>query len=297
MKRRASATKSNGQYNAYDIEQLSYQERKKTEPVGQLVEIGEKFEIVHRFCSGFNVLDAAYFLTAGHCISKYGCYNFDYSSPVPNDKSVVNFGYEGTRYRYSGVGRNSACDYRVGCDNRMNDLRYVREGEFAFVRHIIAHGFCNEKALDYGVLKLDPSAASFGSLELSNEDIYSWKPVRLYHHPEGRPKKFSDGNIVNVLTYGFSHSAHTAGGSSGCPVIASDTSEVIGIHVQGNKDDQLSNVAISSREIVKNAYESDERWVSRYLNKFGFFANSISIVDIGSKDYPIMPYEKPGCSC
>ena len=52
-----------------DVRELGEEYNWAIKPVGQLVNVGERGELQFRFCSGFNISDKGYFLTAGHCIS------------------------------------------------------------------------------------------------------------------------------------------------------------------------------------------------------------------------------------
>ena len=65
---------------------------------GQIIEVGERGEIIDRLCSGFNI-SSNYFLTAGHCFG-LGCfseetskvyfvnYNYQYSSEEEKSDTI-----------------------------------------------------------------------------------------------------------------------------------------------------------------------------------------------------------------
>ncbi len=233
-----------------------------TNPVGQIIELGERREIISRFCSGFNILGGGYFLTAGHCITSTSsaamCIAFDADSAVGQGKCVVNFGYD-------------ACQYGI-TDTRTSALKFVTDGRYSSILRVVDHGYCGSNQLDYAILQLEPNSASFGTLELSSESPDIDNQILVVHHPEGYAKQYSTGDITHYdqEPQTFGHSAHTEGGSSGAPIISQTTSEVIGVHVRGNPE-QTAHTAVTSRSIVEDAHQRGRYWVNSYLSKFGLF--------------------------
>ena len=60
--------------------------------------------------------------------------------------------------------------------------------------------------------------------ELKNKNIY------IVQFPLGKSMHYSNGEIINIDKYEFSHKASTEPGSSGSPVFLEQTTKVIGIH-------------------------------------------------------------------
>jgi V8-like Glu-specific endopeptidase len=232
-------------------------------PVGQIVELGEKGEIVNRFCSGFNVNRGQYFLTAGHCISSaFGepvCFSDDSRSPIPNGRCAVSFGYEAPEMRLY--------------DGRMVNLSVP---EYVFrITETVSHGYCKPAQTDYGVLKLAPGAEKWGSLEFANYSPSIGHPIVIIHHPKGIPKRLSEGKITSyTLKHScFIYNAATHGGSSGAPVLSNVDGKVLGVHVAGNEATQQTNTAVSMSTILTSTKKS-------HYEFFGYSSPSISSLNV-----------------
>lgn len=228
-------------------------------PVGQIVEIGERAEVVFRFCTGFNILQGQYFFTAGHCMSSDGvCHVYDPQHPMSRNRCVVNFGYEMCRTGLQ--------------DTRIQGIEYLHDGYYSRILGKVDQGQCTSMNLDYGVLKLSPESAQFGSLEFSNELVVPNKTgVLLVHHPEGYPKQYGVGQVTRHDNQFLVHSAHTKGGSSGAPVISTQSGGVVGVHVSGDGTTQQHNSAVMVSQIVQDAYRENKKWVTPYLRQFGIY--------------------------
>jgi len=251
-------------YNTSSTCHLNQQYDWLVNPVGQIVEIGDRREIKHRLCTGFNI--GSYFLTAGHCIStgydQPVCYTYDVKSPLLQGRCVVNFGYE-------------MCDLNVP-DTRSQDTESLTDGQYSTIQRIVDQGHCNTGNYDYGVLQLSPDSGRFGSLKLSNESINIGKKVTLVHHPEGNPKQYSSGQVHHLNQGRFFHTAHTMGGSSGAPVVSNDSCKVIGVHVAGDGTTQRYNNAVPIKEIVETAFDNNQSWAKPYYKEFGLFTRARS---------------------
>ena len=66
--------------------------------------------------------------------------------------------------------------------------------------------------------------------ELKNKKIY------IIQFPEGKELSYSFGKIYNIKQYEFSHLSSTKKGSSGSPIFLENSSLVIGIHKNTNKN-------------------------------------------------------------
>lgn len=225
-----------------------------TGPVGQLVELGAKCEIIHRFCTGFNINGGAHFLTAGHCTNSGG-YVCDVADRITAGRCFVNFNYE-----MCGLGID---------DTRIKSLQKCVDGCYHEVKRTLSQGFCGSESLDYCILQLDPTSGKHGSLGLSSEKLAKALDVLLVHHSEGHPKQYSTGQISDIYPDMFSYSANTMKGSSGAPVISCKTGGVIGVHVIGDEFTQQGNSATMISSIVKVAHQAKQSWVVPQLQKFG----------------------------
>ena len=255
---------SNTAYNISEVFKYKPTYNWISNPVGQIVKIGDREEILHGFCSGFNIGDG-YFLTAGHCLSSDNvCYIFD--SSVNLDSLRISFNHE-----FSIIGHGQIISKR----EIKNELLPIR---------VVDHGSCNvsfgtavdsNKPSDYAVFKLDPRAAQYGELKIDTALPNVKEDIVLAHHPAGTHKKISFGKIKSVKKEMVNHTAFTLGGSSGCPVALKSNRNVVAVHVAGSVDniklpDQKEHYGITIEEIVKVAHKNKKAWI----NSFNFFGNS-----------------------
>ncbi len=254
--------------------QLDAQHEWMTKPVGQLVKIGEREEIIQRFCSGFNISSTnGYFLTAGHCLNTSNnevCY---LNNPDFNSKEIrVSFTYE--------------CEKNTG-----QGSCYVSEKEPTYkINNVITQGYCNyniAERLDYAVLQLAPDAARYKGLQLSMSIPKNEHRIAVVQHPAGKHKQISTGIIQPSQNEGLiNHTAHTLGGSSGSPVISLEENKVVAIHVAGSLSpatkmkDQKNHYAVPIKNIIETEKKNGKTWI----NNIGLFRqpnrNSNGVVNI-----------------
>ena len=67
-----------------------------------------------------------------------------------------------------------------------------------------------------------------------NNINYINKRIYIPQFPDGLKLSVSEGKIINIKNYELIYDASTEDGSSGSPILLKDTTEVIGIHKQGN---------------------------------------------------------------
>ena len=60
------------------------------------------------------------------------------------------------------------------------------------------------------------------------------KRICITQFPKGKDLCFSEGDIIRIKNYELAYNATTDKGSSGSPIFLKNTTEVIGIHKQGN---------------------------------------------------------------
>ena len=97
-----------------------------------------------------------------------------------------------------------------------------------------------------------------------NKDIY------IVQFPGGKIS-YSEGKIKDIKYFEITHSASTKKGSSGSPIILKNTTEVIGIHKQGNKRRE-ENYGTSIDSIInflnegKLIHKSSDYYIGNMLN-------------------------------
>ncbi len=257
------------------------------EPVGQIVKVGARGEIQARFCSGFNIAENGYFLTAGHCMSDEGvCY--DNGFPPSLRDTRISF------------------EYQCMPNNDLRVCNVVTKERTHVIKRIVGQGYCNyngSSQLDYSVLWLEPSASKYGYLSLSTKKPEVNDQVVCVQHPNGQPKQYSNGIVQAVYPQSnlIDHTAHTYPGSSGSPVVSLAGKKAVAVHVSGSVNsnkvpDQLHHYAVPTKRILTAAIAKQESWPE----KVGIFSqrnnrrdSDIRIDDAGHN--PRRP--KPGGCC
>ncbi len=92
--------------------------------------------------------------------------------------------------------------------------------------------------LDYAILRVQGNPArDFGTVTISALAPQVREAVFIIHHPEGKPKTLSRKDCwVEALTGPqFIHTCDTLGGSSGSPIFADETFQVVGLHFAGSE--------------------------------------------------------------
>lgn len=227
-------------------------------PVGQIVRLGDRGEIVHRFCSGFNVHGGQYFFTAGHCISAQEICIADDGVNLEKllQYGAVNFGFKEKKITYDSK------------DNRLNDTYITEKGLVFKIENIEAHGHCEPANIDYGILKLSSGSEAFGSLNLDDTCPEIHTKIYTIHHPRGIPKRYSEGELISYSKdYGtFRHSAYTYAGSSGAPILVKHDHKVVGIHMAGDEDTQKIHEAVSTDTILNSIKINNHYHFFQYSN-------------------------------
>ncbi len=248
-------------------------------PVGQIVEVGERKEIKRRFCSGFNIGDG-YFLTAGHCLSQDNvCYLYDPNVNVNGLAVTFDFAHS---------------------------HQFVEN--FSPIR-VVDHGHCNVDfnytitygTTDYAVFQLNAQSINYGAVNLTlNKPAVNNQDVVLSHHPAGTPKKISFGKIKTIDDKTINHSAFTLGGSSGCPIALENSREVVAVHVAGSTHngtkvpDQIHHFGITIKEIARVAKDNNKDWVYN----LGLFQRPIDYnIIVNNDERRLVPYYEPRSNC
>ena len=94
-----------------------------------------------------------------------------------------------------------------------------------------------------------------------NNDIF------IPQYPEGKELSYSEGKIQNINGYELIYDASTKTGSSGSPIFLKNSTEVIGIHKQGNIKKRNENYG-TIINLLANIYnnENDEDYLGEFEN-------------------------------
>lgn len=223
-------------------------------PVGRMVEIDSRGNVLYGYCSGFNIQNGDY-LTAGHCL-KEKC---EIGDKKFIDRCRINFGYQ-FEYKKDLLGS------------------WPVDGELFEIYRIKDHYSCQapySDSFDYAILGLDPRAAKYKSLEIVAEFPKVKQAVAVVGYPHGERKTISRGKFDGFEKYvpndeftgKVFYSACTFGGSSGSPVANVKDQTIFAVHIKGIEATQSSHIGISIREIAKSSRIIDS------LVKTGFFSD------------------------
>ena len=178
------------------IANFSDEVKKLGESVAQIKFLGDDGKIYN--CTGY-LISAEHLLTNQHCIS----------SDSERQSALVAFDY----------------------DHKTANTQLVELSE------LVRSSF----ALDYSVLRL-AQRMTRAPLKASTGALSEGALLYIVQHPNAQPKRVSrkDCSVDEVMVQGrgelvsdFSHRCDTLGGSSGAPVVALDTHEVVGLHHLG----------------------------------------------------------------
>ena len=85
------------------------------------------------------------------------------------------------------------------------------------------------------------------------------KIINVVQFPGGKNLSHSEGELININKYEFTHKAGTKSGSSGSPIFLADTTKVIGIHKSGNKSakENYGDFIFPIINLLKNNIDND----------------------------------------
>ena len=103
------------------------------------------------------------------------------------------------------------------------------------------------------------------NIEYINKDIY------IVQYPQGNKLSYSEGKIININNNELIYNASTKSGSSGSPILLKNTTEVIGIHKQGNirKTENYGALIYSIIQLLKTKnkiYNNGDYYIGEMLN-------------------------------
>lgn len=126
---------------------------------------------------------------------------------------------------------------------------------------------------DYSLVQLDKEVRGFDILKLSSSAVKLDEALTVVGHPSGLPTKVADGARVRSLSDGFFvANLDTYGGNSGSAVFNSETLEVEGILVRGERDFKYDTVKACYRSNICGAGDcrgedvTDISFIVRALN-------------------------------
>jgi tetratricopeptide (TPR) repeat protein len=112
-----------------------------------------------------------------------------------------------------------------------------------------------DEELDYAIFKVKKTSKStITPLKISKDEISPGNNMCIIGNPQGRLFTIKNGIISSVDNNKFEHSAPTAGGSSGSPIL-NEKGEVIGLHHSGGKDKGQANFGTEIRKIPLYIYK------------------------------------------
>ena len=145
------------------------------------------------------------------------------------------------------------CDFIIGRDYlkegntirlSLNDEKEFKEIRITNSRKIFTNEKYNITFLELepddkinNYLEIDPNA--FKPKEVLN-NIYQSSSIYILHYLMGKKIAFSSGLIKEMDKYNISHSCNTEMGSSGGPILSSDTFKLIGIHIGTSKNSNFN---------------------------------------------------------
>jgi V8-like Glu-specific endopeptidase len=154
-------------------------------------------------CSAF-LVGSQLMATAGHCINSNDCdeaaFVFDFAYTTPSSQP-----------------------------------QYIPQEQVYYCSRVIKRELNSQ--LDYALVLLDRPVLDREPLKLSESPAQVDMPLTVIGHPAGIPTKIADGAKVRSSKTGFFVSnLDTYGGNSGSAVFNSETMEVLGILVRGERD-------------------------------------------------------------
>ena len=161
-------------------------------------------------CSGFlikfNVRDQEFFflMTSAHFIDKY----------MIKNREKIHFYYDINKTKRKELYLNP-------------DERFIQN--FLYPNHL--------DATIIEILPEDNISKDFFLLPdlnyMSNLNTLVDKKIIIVHYPLDQ-LSYSEGKIININNYEFTHNSCTEKGSSGCPIFLEDSNKVLGIHKSGD---------------------------------------------------------------
>ena len=151
----------------------------------------------------------------------------------------------------------------------------------------------NERSIKYD-LTLDFTIIDIGDLikqkyflfpNINNIDYINQK-IYIPQYPEGNKLSVSEGKIIkiNIENDELVYDASTKSGSSGSPILLKDTTEIIGIHKQGNTKTRKENYGTLINSIIE--------FIQSENNKPKKSNENISIIKDNQKNEIICIYNK-----
>ena len=107
---------------------------------------------------------------------------------------------------------------KIKLDKKERFIKYNEEMDFTIVEMIV-----DDKIKDKYFL-----LPNINNIDFINKNIY------IVQFPGGKNLSYSDGKIKDINDFEIIYDASTKSGSSGSPILLKNTTEVIGIHKQGN---------------------------------------------------------------
>ena len=130
--------------------------------------------------------------------------------------------------------------------NAIIDVKYNFEKKWIKIKLDEKERFIKyNKKLDVTIVEILPNDyvkdKYFLIPNINNDNkVYIKKDIYIVQFPEGKYLSYSIGKITDMYDYELVHDASTKPGSSGSPIVLKGSTEVLGIHKQGNKKKNLN---------------------------------------------------------
>lgn len=188
------------------------------------------------WCSG-TIIDENTILTAGHCfLTRTGKESSDIRRRyrTPTDA-------EGVHLKPSELAQlfNVVYNYERDTVTRLPTTRVKKYNVISLQEFEVKR--LDDTVVDYAILKFDAKGDNLQPQKISNSNLDISKPIVSIHHPGGRLKKVSIGNISDSSRLHYSYdNLDTLGGSSGAGILNKE-GKIAGIHLYGGCKDEGAN--------------------------------------------------------
>ena len=159
---------------------------------------------------------------------------------------------------------NKIIDIKYNCEEKWIKIK-LDENE----RYIIYN-----KEMDVAIIEIKKDEIKdkyFLKPNINNNIEYKNKEIYIDQYPEGNKLSYSEGKIININNNELIYDASTKSGSSGSPILLKNTTEVIGMHKQGNirKTENYGTLIYSIIRLLKykkKIYDNGNYYIGEMLN-------------------------------
>ena len=159
--------------------------------------------------------------------------------------------------------------------NKTIDIKYNYEEKWIKIKLDLNERYIlYNKKMDVTIIEIKKDKIKDENFLLPNLDDYMKyinKDIYIVQYPQGDKLSYSEGKIININNDELIYDASTKLGSSGSPILLKNTTEVIGIHKQGNnrKNENYGTLICSIIQLLKykkKIYDNGEYYIGEMLN-------------------------------